>query len=145
MCHEETEEEFYSDDELNQHEAALRREQTESSSLASKAVELNKSVIERSKSSDKPSTKLDTPPVSTNLPAKPVEATPAPAPAPAPASVQQENQKPSKPAEVVEKPPVTEPRSLVSGTTAKERWVWAYTKILQVGDLLRPNCQLCFM
>ena len=141
MCHEETEEEFYSDDELNQHEAALRREQTlQSSSLASKAVELNKSVIERSKSSDKPSTKLDTPPVSTNLPAKPVEATPAPAPAPAPASVQQENQKPSRPAEVEEKPPVKEPRSLVSGTTAKERWVWAYTKILQVGETTTHNC-----
>ena len=94
-----------------------------------------------------------TPPVSSNLPAKPVEATPAAAPAPAAvAAVQEENQKPSRPAEVekktdlvVERPPVKEPRSLVSGRTAKERWVWAYTKILQVGDLVRPKCQLCFM
>ena len=126
MCQEETEEEFYSDDELNQHEAALRREQTEASSKASKAVEQDKSVIDRSKPSDKPATKLDTAPVSVK-PAEP----------PAPAPVQHENQKPSKPAEVeVEKPPVKEPRKLVSGTRAKERWVWAYTKILQVGELL---------
>ena len=135
---EETEEDFYSDDELNQHEAALRREQTEVSSKPSKAVELNKSVIERSKSSDKPTTKLETPqPVSTNLSTKPVEV--APAPAPAPASVQDETQKPSKPAEVAEsqgakEPAVKEPRSLESGSRAKERWVWAYTKILQVGQ-----------
>ena len=142
MCQEETEEEFYSDDELNQHEAALRRQQTEleSSSKPAKAVELNKSVIdiERSKSSDKPTTKLETPqPVSTNLSTKPVEV--APAPAPAPASVQDETRKPSKPAEVAEsqgakEPAVKEPRSLESGSRAKERWVWAYTKILQVGQ-----------
>ena len=124
MCQEETEEEFYSDDELNKHEAVLRREQTEASAKPSKAVEQDKSVIDRSKPSDKPATKLDTAPVSV----KPPEA-------PAPAPVQPE--KPSKPAEVeAEKPPVKEPRSLVSGTRAKERWVWAYTKILQVGELL---------
>ena len=123
MCQEETEEDFYSDDELNQHEAALRREQTETSSQPSKAVELNKSVIDRSKSSDhtKPHSKLETPPV---------EAAPAPAPAP----VQQEIQKPSKPAEVAESEGAKEARSLVSGRRAKERWVWAYTKILQVGE-----------
>ena len=131
MCQEETEEEFYSDDELNQHEAALRREQAESSSKPSKAVtvEQNKSVIDRSKSSDKPSTTLETHPVSTNLPAKPVEAAPAPAPA------QQENQKASRPVESqAQPPPVKEARSLVSGSSAKERWLWAYTKILQVGE-----------
>ena len=137
MCQEETEEEFYSDDELNQHEAALRREQAESSSKPSKAVtvEQNKSVIDRSKSSDKPSTTLETHPVSTNLPAKPVEAAPAPA--------QQENQKASRPVESqAQPPPVKEARSLVSGSSAKERWLWAYTKILQVGE---SDCQLCLM
>ena len=128
MCQEETEEEFYSDDELNQHEAALRRQQTESSSKPAKAVELNKSVIdiERSKSSEKPDTKLETPPVS----AKPVEEAPAPP---------ESQTKPSKPAEVAETAlevkPVKEPRSLVSGSCARERWAWAYTKIIQVGEI----------
>ena len=150
MCQEETEEEFYSDDELNQHEAALKREQTEASSKPSKAVtvEQNKSVIDRSKSSDKPHTKLETPPVSSNLPAKPVETAPAPAPAPAGAAAQQENQKASRPGEVVENqaqppPPVKEARSLVSGSSAKERWLWAYTKILQVGETTTVTNVLC--
>ena len=136
MCQEEPEEEFYSDDELTQHEAALRRELTESSSKPAKAVELNKSVIdiERSKPSDtKPDTKLDTAPASSSLPAKPVEE--------APAAPESQAKPPSKPAEVAEKPPVKEPpRSLVSGNTPRERWVWAYTKILQVREM--RNCRV---
>ena len=136
MCQEEPEEEFYSDDELTQHEAALRREQTETSSKPAKAVEQNKSVIdvERSKSSDtKPDTKLETPPASSSLPAKPVEEAPS-----APAS---QAQPPSKPAEVTEKPAVKEPpRSLASGKTPRERWVWAYSKILQVREM--RNCRV---
>ena len=136
MCQEEPEEEFYSDDELTQHEAALRREQTETSSKPAKAVEQNKSVIdiERSKSSDtKPDTKLETPPASSSLPAKPVEEAPS-----APGS---QAQPPSKPAEVAEKPAVKEsPRSLASGKTPRERWVWAYSKILQVREM--RNCRV---
>ena len=138
LCQEETEEEFYSDDELNQHEAALRKEQSEPSPKPAKAVEQNKSVIdiERSKSSEKPNTKPETPPVPTNLPAKPVEEA-APA---------QESQKPSKPEVTVTesqavKPAVKEPRSLTCGTKPRERWLWAYTKILQVGETSRSICQ----